>query len=158
MKSAFRLKILVRTYVWALCKERNSVRNIFEASEFLIKDKIDVFLVSEGKLDSSFPEAQFKILGHRIFRKDGDKYRGGLMFYVNQNIPCKKIQTFQFTSSIQTLTLEINLGKEKLLILGTYKPPNINNSSFINELYNAITFYSTLYKNCFALGFEYTPW
>ena len=79
------------------------------------------------------------------------------MFYVNQNIPCKKIQTFQFTSSIQILTLEINLGKEKLLILGTYKSPNINNSSFINELYNAITFYSTLYKNCFALGFEYTP-
>ena len=79
------------------------------------------------------------------------------MFYVNQNIPCKKIQTFQFTSSIQILTLEINLGKEKLLILGTCKSPNINNSSFINELYNAITFYSTLYKNCFALGFEYTP-
>ena len=50
------------------------------------------------------------------------------MFYINQNIPCKKIETFQFTSSIETLTLEINLGKEKLLILGTYKPPNINNS------------------------------
>ena len=70
------------------------------------------------------------------------------MSYINQNIPCKKIETFQFTSSIEILTLEINLGKEKLLIFGTYKPPNINNSSFLNELYNAITFYSTLYKNC----------
>ena len=74
------------------------------------------------------------------------------MFYINQNIPCKKIETFQFTSSIEILTLEINLGKEKLLIFGTYKPPNINNSSFLNELYNAITFYSTLYKNCVLLG------
>ena len=126
----------------------NSVRNKSEALEFLIKDKLDVFLVSESKLDSSFPEAEFKIPGYRIFRQDRDEYGGGLIFYNNQNIPCKKIETFHFTSSIEILTLEINLGKEKLLIFGTYKPPNINNSSFLNELYNAITFYSTLYKNC----------
>ena len=74
------------------------------------------------------------------------------MFYINQSIPCKKIETFQFTSSTEILTLEINLGKEKLLIFGTYKPPNINNISFLNELYNAITFNSTLYKNCVLLG------
>ena len=69
------------------------------------------------------------------------------MFYINQNIPCKKLETFQFTSSRETLTLEINLGKEKLSIYDTYIPPNINNSSFLYELYNAISFYSTLYKN-----------
>ena len=61
----------------------NSVRNKFEALEFLIKDKFDVFLVSKGKLDSSFPEAQFKIPGYRIFGQDQDKYGGGLMFYTN---------------------------------------------------------------------------
>ena len=74
------------------------------------------------------------------------------MFYSNHNIPCKKIETFQFTFSIEILTLDINLVKEKLLMFGTYKPPNINNSSFLNELYNAITFYSTLYKDCVLLG------
>ena len=31
-------------------------------------------------------------------------------------------------------TVEINEGKEKLLIFGTYKPSNINNGSFLNEL------------------------
>ena len=131
----------------------NSVRNKFEALQFLIKDKFDVvFLVSESKLDLSFPGNQFKIPGYRIFRQDRDKYGGGLMFYINQSIPCKKIETFQFTSSIEILTLEINLGKEKLLIFGTYKPLNINNSSFLNELYNAITFNSTLYKNYVLFG------
>ena len=74
------------------------------------------------------------------------------MFCITQNMPCKKIETFQFTSSIEILTIEINLAKEKLLIFDTYKPPNINKSSFLNELYNAITFYSTLYKNCILLG------
>ena len=92
----------------------NCVRNKFEALEFLIKDKSDIFLVSESKVNSSFPEAQFKIPGYRIFQQDRDKYGHGLMFYINQNISCKKIETFQFTSSMEILTLEINLGKEKL--------------------------------------------
>ena len=83
-------------------------------------------MLSESKLDSSFLEAQFKIPGYMIFRQDRDKYGGGLIFYINQNIPCKKVETFQFTSSIEILTLEINLGKEKL--------PNIDNSSSLNEL------------------------
>ena len=109
-------------------------------------------MLSESKLDFSFPEAQFKIPGYRIFRQHRNKYGGGLMFYINQKILCKKIETFQLTSSIEILTLEINLGKGKLMVFGTYKPPNINNSSFLNELYNAITFYSTLYKNCVFLG------
>ena len=71
--------------------------------------------------------------------------------------------TLEYTSSIEIITLEINLGKEKLLVFGAYKPPDINNSSFLNELYNAITFYSTLYKNCILLGYlntvrDNTPW
>ena len=73
------------------------------------------------------------------------------MFYINQNIQCKKTKSCQFTSSIEILTLEINLGKGKLLIFGIYKAPNINDSSFLNEVYNAITFYSTLYKIVFCL-------
>ena len=35
------------------------------------------------------------VKGYRIFRQDRDKYGGGVMFYINQNIPCKKIGTFQ---------------------------------------------------------------
>ena len=78
----------------------SSVRNKFEALEFLIKDKFNVFLVSKSKIDSSFPEAQFKIPGYRNFCQDQDKYWGDLMFYINQVIPCKKIEIFQFASSM----------------------------------------------------------
>ena len=85
---------------------------------------------SESKLDSSFPEAQFKIPDYRTFRQDLDKYGGALMFYINRNIPCKKIETFQFKSSIEILTLEINLVKEKLLIFGTYKAPKHKQNFF----------------------------
>ena len=56
-------------------------------------------------------------------------------------------------SPIEILTLEVNLGKGKQLIFGAYKPPNLSNNSFLNELYNEITFYSTLYRNCVLLGY-----
>ena len=105
----------------------NSERNKFEALEFVIKDKFEVFFVSESKLDSSFSEAQFKIPGYRVFRQDEDKYGSDLMFYIDQNIPFKKIETFHLHPLLEIFTLEINLGKEKQLIFGTYEPPNINN-------------------------------
>ena len=97
MKSFFKNNVnLLRTYFFFFffCHFNvNSVMNKFEGLEFLIKDKFDIFLVSESKLDSSFPEAQFKVLGYRIFRQDRDKYGGGLIFYINKNIPCEKIET-----------------------------------------------------------------
>ena len=73
------------------------------------------------------------------------------MFYINQNIACKKMETFQFASTIEIVTLGINL-KQKLLIFGTYKPPNIKNDSFLNELYSEITFFNSLFKNFVLLG------
>ena len=59
-----------------------------------VKDKFDVFLVSGSKLDFSFPEAQFEILGYRIICLDRDEYGGGLMFYITGNISFRKIETF----------------------------------------------------------------
>ena len=137
----------------------NSVKNKFEVLELLIKDMFDVFLASEGKTNSSFLEAQFDIPGYAIFHPYQDKYGGGVIFCVNQNIRCRKLETFQFESSVDILTLEINLGKGKLF--GKCKPSNINNGFFLNELYNEIAFYNTTMqllstalctKNCILLG------
>ena len=49
----------------------------------------DVFLVSESKLDHIFPSNQFRINGYKIFRLDRKRFGGGLIFYINENIPCK---------------------------------------------------------------------
>ena len=42
----------------------NSVRNKFELLINIIKDIIDILMISETKLDSSFPKGQFQLHGY----------------------------------------------------------------------------------------------
>ena len=58
---------------------RNSVRNKFDSVIEIIKN-FNIFLISKSKLDASFPNNQFKISGYKCFRRDRNKYGGGLMF------------------------------------------------------------------------------
>ena len=46
----------------------SSLWNKFEMLEETIKDKIDIFLISETKLDSYFPSGQFVIKGQNTFQ------------------------------------------------------------------------------------------
>ena len=43
----------------------NSLVNKFDALSFMIKDKLDIFVLVETKLDDSFPDKQFYIEGFR---------------------------------------------------------------------------------------------
>ena len=48
----------------------NSVCNKFVSIQELIERTFAMFLISETKIDDSFPNAQFKIEGYKSFRKD----------------------------------------------------------------------------------------
>ena len=52
----------------------NSLTNKLVAVEDLMKNKIDVCLISETKVDESFPKQQFKINGYKMFRKDRHRF------------------------------------------------------------------------------------
>ena len=67
----------------------NSIKSKFESVWELIKDTFDMFLVSDSKLNSSFPDDQFSIPGYRIVRKDRDWNGGELILYINEYIPFK---------------------------------------------------------------------
>ena len=49
----------------------NFIENKFTSLVSLVKDKLDIFMVSETKIDDSFPETQFIIEGNsKPFRRD----------------------------------------------------------------------------------------
>ena len=43
----------------------NSIRNIFDSISFMIENNVAILLISETRLDDSFPSGQFNICGFK---------------------------------------------------------------------------------------------
>ena len=54
----------------------NSIKNKFEMIDETITN-FDIFLIPESKIDSTFPNIQFKINGYKLFRRDRNRFGGG---------------------------------------------------------------------------------
>ena len=131
----------------------NSIPNKFEGIMNLVANTLDVFLISETKIDDSFPEAQFCYKGYSLpHRKDRALGGGGLILYVNENIPSKKLNEHILPDDVEILCTEINLKKQKWVIIGIYHPPNMKDDYFIDHLSKTIDFYSTKYDRLVIMG------
>ena len=90
----------------------NSLRNKFDVLSELIQNFVDVFMISETKLDESFPEGQFFIDGyHTPFRYDRNGNGGGILLYAREGRSTKVIH-YNFTTS-ESFFVEINLHEKK---------------------------------------------
>ena len=88
----------------------------------LIKDKIDIFLVCETKINDSFPTAQFLIPGFSPpFRLDRTSMGGGILLYARADIPSKLLDC-HYCKDIECLSIELCIAKKKWLVYGIYNP------------------------------------
>ena len=109
----------------------NSFRNKFVFLEDIMK-LFDVFLVSESKLDHTFPSNQFRINGYNIFRLDRNPFGGGLILCINENIPGKPLQEHVHLPNFEVIAIEFYQNNQKWLLLGLHKPPNQKTSDFLS--------------------------
>ena len=101
-------------------------------------------MISETKLDDSFPSAQFLIKGFSApYRLDRNSKGGGLFFYIREDLP-SKILTHSSNCDIETLLVEISLRKRNLMVLleiellnGSYNP-NKGQISHHHECLNSL--------------------
>ena len=120
--------------------------------EELIKDKIDIFVASETKLDSSFPSGQFVIKGYSTpFRLDRDQNVGGLLLYVREDIPCKILNEYTPEKPIENFFVEINLRSRKWLLSCSYNPKINLIADHLHCIGRGIDFYSSKYDNFIVL-------
>ena len=99
-----------------LCKQRltylknliniNSVRNKFSSLQQTILSNTDIFLLSETKIDDSFPEC------FKMYRKD--RNGGGLLLYVNENLSGKIIDYYKFKENSYIILFEFYCIKQKV--------------------------------------------
>ena len=92
----------------------NSVRNKLETLSEFVCTQVDFLVISETKLDISFPAAQFNLSGFKTpYRKDIIARSAGLLVYINEDIPYRMISIRDFPSDIQILLVEIKSQKAK---------------------------------------------
>ena len=80
-------------------------------------------LISEIKLDKTFPEGQFLMDGFTLTnRMDRNTNGGGIALYVREDIPSRQISFKNDDKDIEHFFVEINLRKKKWLISFSYNP------------------------------------
>ena len=101
----------------------NFIENKFSSLVSLVKDKLDIFMVSETKIDDSFPENQFIIEGYsKPFRRDRNSHGGGLLIYVRDVIPCKELKLKNIPDNIECIFIEIKLRNQTWILMRGYNP------------------------------------
>ena len=73
----------------------------------IVKDNIDILMISEPKLDDSFPDSQFLIAGlSKPFRLDRNRNDGSIMLFIRSDIPAKVI--FTDKNPFESFYVELN--------------------------------------------------
>ena len=119
----------------------------------MLSEVLDVLMITDTKLDDSFPEQQFHIEGFNIpFRLDHNRHGGGLLFYVPNNINAVLLKSHVFPDNIEAFFIEILLKSCKRLIYCSYNPNRINVAIHLGEIGKALDTYSWKYENTPLIG------
>ena len=130
----------------------NFLEKKFEPLVSLVKDKVDILMISETKLDDTFPFAQFTIDGFsQQFRLDRNCHGGGIIIFVRDNIPCKKI-TCSLPENVEGIFLDITLGNKKWLLFGGYNPKKESISNFLSHVSKEIDKNLSSHENFLIIG------
>ena len=88
----------------------------------LVDGKVDILHISETKIDNIFLTPKFEISGFSSpYRLDRSKHGGGLLLYVNEDIPSKLLPTQAFGTT-ECITVEIKIHKKTWIMFGIYNP------------------------------------
>ena len=113
----------------------NSIRNKFEQFKCIVKGNVDILVLLETKLDSTFTSAQFMIDGFSApYRLDRDKNGGGIIVLIREDILSRLLQEHMLPEDIEALPIEINLRKSKFLLLATYHPPSQSKMYYFDHI------------------------
>ena len=108
----------------------NSLRNKFKQLSTIINGNIDIFMISQAKLDETFSAVQFSWQGFcDPYRFDRDRNGDGIMLYTRENISSlltkKKLRN-------NTFFVEIYLRTKKWLLCCSHKPHKNSISTHID--------------------------
>ena len=124
----------------------NSISNNFDQLKFLVQGKVDIHVITETKLNSTFPTSQFLIESYNEpYRFDRNRNGVDVLIYVREDIPSKPLTDHKLSHDIEGIFVELNLRKNKWLLFGSYHPPSQSDEYFFNHVKNGLDICSKFY-------------
>ena len=131
----------------------NFLEGKFEALKHLVEDNLDVLVVTETKIDASYPTSQFAIKGVGTpFRQDRNKHGGGVLIYIREHLPCREIPFHNKPNDIEGIFVELSLRKKKWLIFGGYNPAKELASYFLDHVSKHLDVNMANFDNILIIG------
>ena len=93
----------------------------------------DIFMISETKLDDSYPTAQFDNPGYKVYRKDRNTNGGGILVYTREELQIRRLVNIEPTN-IEGIVLEATSDKTKWAFVTIYKPPCTVDNIFTTDM------------------------
>ena len=121
----------------------NSLRNKITAVEELMRNKIDICLFSETKLDETFPNSNLRFMAIKCIAETETNMAAEFFAYVNENIPCEMVSAEGVPEYREIILIQFSIKTRKWLCIGLYKPPSQNDKYFLDTLsliLNKLTF------------------
>ena len=101
----------------------NSIHNKFEMLSMSVAQYVDILILSETKLDSTFPSIQFLINGFSVPHRLDQNIKGsGILLYVRDKIIVLPLNRYSLPLHIEVLVFELNLRNQKWLVCCSYNP------------------------------------
>ena len=130
----------------------NSIRNKLEMLSNSIKGNFDILMISETKLDSTFPSNQFTIEGYAGPIRFGRSGReGGILLYIRDDIPARVLIT-SLPRDLERFFVELNLRSKKILMCCSYSPAKNNTSSHLSIVGRLFDSYMSSFDNFLVIG------
>ncbi len=119
----------------------------------IIQDKLDILLISETKLDDTFPSSNFNIPGFsNPVRRDRSRYGGGILLYIREDIPFKLLSSVTLPDNVECFFVEIKFRKIKWLLGNFYNPSKSQISYQLSFVSKSLDLYTQFYDNILILG------
>ena len=129
----------------------NSIRNKFEELISQVKGTVDVLMISETKIDDSFPIANFLIDGFsQPYRIDRNSSDGGIILYVRVDIPSNLLKVESLP--VEGFYVELKLRSKNWIKNCSYNPNRNAIGNHLEALTNFLDFHSSSYNNIIILG------
>ena len=125
----------------------NFIRNKFEMLSNSIKGNLDILMISETKLDSTFPSNQFTTEGYAApVRFDKNDRGRGILLYIREDIPARLLTT-SLPKDFEGFSAELNLRKNKILLCCSHNLAKSNFSSHLSIARRSLDSYMSSYDH-----------